>query len=85
MSHARKIFDPAIAMIIRKIYNFKDGQLGFRQGKGMETAILQQISNSKLMGVAAVLDLKAAYDSMPSRKLFDFIKDTTVDSMIRIL
>lgn len=70
LSHVRKIVESAIAKIIRKNYKFHECQLGFREGTGAETAIIRHIQSAQRMEVTAVLDLKAAYDSVPRDQLY---------------
>lgn len=81
MSHVRKEIESVIALMVRKIQKFRHGQLGFRQETGTETAMLRHISSSKQIGVAAVLDLNTAYDSVPGRKLFAVIKETMTSNI----
>lgn len=74
LSLARKMIESAIAMMVRKIHKFRDGQLKVRQVAEMETAKLKHLIISELIGVAAVVGRKAVYDSVPRRRSFAVIE-----------
>lgn len=74
LSHARKVVDSAIAMMIRGSYEFSENQLGFQQGTGPETAIMRHVYNAKSMNITAFLDLKQAYDLVPRDLLYRVAK-----------
>ena len=75
MSHARKAIEAAIASAIRAQYKFHEAQLGFQLGTGTETAIVRWGANlTKRLTHTAVLDLKAAYDTVPRDKLMTRVK-----------
>ena len=70
ISHLRKIIDKALDIRIREEYAFHRFQVGFRSRMGTETAILRAEDSLKSgFKYVACLDLKAAYDSVPRRKL----------------
>lgn len=71
LSHARKVIEAAIAVVIRQKYTFSDCQLGFRTGTNTETAIVGHMANCKHLRWTAVLDLKSAYDSVPRKVLME--------------
>ena len=73
LSHLRKVIETALDIRIRRVHFFHPAQLGFQNGKGTEAAILRK--NSMRLGklCMAVLDLKAAYHSVPRDKLMELV------------
>lgn len=75
LSHARKMVDAAIAMAIREKYTFNPLQLGFQPGTSTESAIVRHLDAAKNMPVTAILDLRAAYDSVPRKLMWEIIEE----------
>lgn len=72
LSHGRQMISKAIGSMIRQEYTFHPTQLGFRENAGTETAIVRHVaSTSHGFKYTAVLDLKAAYPSVPRDKLME--------------
>lgn len=80
MSHARKVVDAAIAIQIRREYRFHQTQLGFQPETGTETAIVRHIDKGRRLPIAAVLDLKGAYDNIPRDKLVTVLEQRLTDT-----
>ncbi len=67
---ARKIIDSAIDMVLRRKYSNNVLQLGFQKGKSTERAILRATElQRRRQRCIAVLDLSAAYDTVPRELL----------------
>lgn len=62
-------------MEIRKHYKFSPEQLGFQPETGTETAIVRHVAQSEQMPYTAVLDFKAAYDSVPRDNLMQTLTE----------
>lgn len=77
LSHVRKILEAGIAFTITDKYTFHACQLGFRSNTGVETAILRHLDEAPDVPLTAVLDLKAAYDSVPRDKLLSQVQQRT--------
>lgn len=75
LSHVRKIMSSAVASAIRKQYNFNQNQQGFREGVETDTAITRHINNAQPMRSTPIIDLKAAYNSVPRKKLYRTIQE----------
>ncbi len=66
----RKIAETAIDKFIRRRYKPHIAQLGFQKNKGTELALLHaEALRQQGHGCVAILDLKAAYDSVPRNNL----------------
>lgn len=74
LSHARRVLKSTTARLINKQYKFDESKSGFKIAVGTKTAIVRHIRNAQKMGSTAVLDHKAAYDSVPCYKLFQTIE-----------
>lgn len=66
LSHVRKVLEKMLDARLRETYTFHRAQLGFRPCQGTEIAILRTLqSQSQGDALCAILDLKAAYPSVP--------------------
>lgn len=74
LSHARKMIDAAIANAIHEEYTFSPVQLGFEPTTSTETAMLRHIDECKKFQYTAILDLQAAYDSVPRDLLMEVVQ-----------
>lgn len=68
LRHVLKVIEAAIEMIVRKLYSFRDCQLGFGHATGTETTIIRHVSKVNFMGTTAVSDMKFAYDCVPRKR-----------------
>ena len=86
ISHVRKVIDKALDILVRKEYVCHDFQVGFRSRLGTETAILRAIDaiDSGFEHVAC-LDLKAAYDSVPRRRLMRRLQRVLPANLCRMI
>ena len=67
--------EAALDKRIRKEYRLQPAQLGFQRGKGTEKAILRSKASMRKGALRiAVLDLKAAYDSVPRGALMHLVR-----------
>ena len=71
LSAVRKVSERTIANAVQTVFIPSSMQLGYQRKLGTEMAIVQAIATIKGGNAwAAVVDLKAAYDSVPRDKLF---------------
>ncbi len=70
LSQTRKGFESAVNKVLKKDYSSHEFQLGFQKGKTTGTAILRETELQRNgHRSSAVLDLKAAYDTVPRKYL----------------
>lgn len=70
LSHVRKVVEKAIDRGIRRVYRFHHLQLGFRPCVGTDVAVVRTVASMQEESPwAAVLDLKAAYDTVPKHRV----------------
>lgn len=81
LSHTRKVIEIFFSMSIREKYKFHESQLGIETGISTETAIMRHISNTKIMPLAAILDLKSAYDQVSKKKLYCIVTKTQAEDV----
>lgn len=85
LSHGRKAIDAALALQIRREYNFHDSQLGFQRVTGTETAIIRHIQNAQRLRWTAILDLRQAYPSMPRERLTALVHQRLSRNVARMI
>lgn len=47
LSHARKIIDSVLGLLIKQPYSFNECQTGFKEHTGVESAIIRHIANTE--------------------------------------
>ena len=86
ISAVRKVIERTIANAVQTVFIPRSMQLGFQRKLGTEMAIVQTIAT--MMGGntwAAVLDLKAAYDSVPQDKLIHMCDKKLPPNMVAMI
>ena len=86
LSHLRKIIETAIDKELRSVYQFNDLQLGFQPGKSTELGIVR-VTEAIRQGkqYVAILDLKAAYDTVPRDKLIKIVQDRLPGNLAKMI
>lgn len=69
LSHIRKAIESAIAQVITEKYNFHNTILGFQIGTVTGTAVIWRLTDSRILGITAILDFKSAHDLVSRQKL----------------
>lgn len=70
LSHLRKLVEKVLDWRLRRVYKFDSSQCGFEPAKSVETAMLRaRRAHEQNFKLAAVLDLKSAYQSVLRDKL----------------
>ncbi len=78
----KKIIESALDNVLRRNYSNNPMQLGFQKGKSTEGAILRATELQRRgQRCIAVLDLTAAYDSVPRRFLKERMRRTLPKSL----
>ena len=86
LSHVRKIIESALDKELRSVYRFNDLQLGFQPGKSTELGIVR-VTEAIRQGkkYVAILDLKAAYDTVPRDKLIKIIQQRLPGNLAKMI
>lgn len=84
LSHARKFVEAAITMAIRQKYTVSPFQLGFQPNNITKTAIMQDLYAAKVMSINAILDLRAAYDSVPRNLMLEVMRKRIGPNLTKI-
>lgn len=64
---------------------FCEWHLGFRTGTKTKTAIVRHIHSVRTIKITAVIDLKFAYDSVPTKKLYKLVMVSQSDQLTRVI
>ena len=86
LSAVRKVIERTIANAVQTVFIPSSMQLGFQRKLGTEMEIVQTIATIKRGNTwAAVLDLKAAYDSVPRDKLIHMCAKNLPSNMVAMI